>query len=68
MKCGIYSVGNMFVRIYVYFDRKKVKFCLFILFVCNTNVVVSFEFVYFEVWEEESVQIKEWFEFFFIVS
>lgn len=53
LKCGIYSVGNVFFRVCAYSNRKKVRFCLPILSVCNANAAVILEFVDSEVWEEK---------------
>lgn len=53
LKCGIYSVGNVFFGVCAYSNRKIVRFCLPILSVCNTNAAVILEFVYSEVWEEK---------------
>lgn len=53
LKCGTYSVENVFFGVCAYSNRKIVRFCLPILSVCNASAAVTLEFVYSEVWEEK---------------
>lgn len=51
MHCGTYRVGSMFSKVCASSNRKKVKFCLPILSVCNAHAAVIRECVYSGVWE-----------------
>lgn len=52
---GTCSDGNVFFSICAHCDGKKINFCLPILSACKANAAASLEFVYSQVWEEESV-------------
>ena len=52
---GTCSVGYVFFCICAHCDGKKINFCLPILSAYNANAAASLEFVYSQVWEEESV-------------